>query len=822
MHTSLRVRCGAGLLSLSATLLAQGNQDVRVVDVPGTSTRIEVGATAARISRDGGRSWQQLLPPRHALNFRHGTVADPLAGFAVPAGLEAPADNRLFIVQFHTQLVDEYVAGLARLGAAIHWYAPDEAYVVRVDAARLGELRALPYVRFVGAFHTYFRVEPELLVELRQRELGAQRYVIALIEAGKDGPALEAAVRDIGGKVDIAAGGGLTVQATLTDAQVLQVAARNEVLYLQRWTAPEVDMDVLRNQAGVDYVQSSVALPNGLAGEGIRGHIHEGVYPAHVEHAAQSPYRSTPIGLLATTSDVHGNATAGQIFARGANAQAKGILPYGQCYFTNYSGLGVSRYEMTRQITDPAGTTHAMMQTASWGGARNLVYDAVSADLDNILLNFPIWITQSQSNAGATTDPRMSRPQAWAKNVTSVGGFNHFNTVSSADDCWCNTGSTGPASDGRMGPRFASYYDNIFTTYSATGYGTFGGTSGATPIVNGLGGLAIQMFTQGMFGYAAAPTWQDRWRYNPKFTTVKMLLATTSDQLPLARATRYQQGYGQPNVRTLFDERTRMFVIDELDVLRQGQTKTYIVFAPGNREFRAGMTYCDPPAAAPYSAPHRVNSLDLKVTDPNGLVYWGNNGLLGNVVSTPGGTALDLDTEELVIVANAPRGLYRIDVSAPAIRRDARLETAGVLDADFGLAVRGLAGVRDTTTGPTLDLASSAPGNFTVRVTGAPAGYSTGYVLYSLSTSRPLASGNFLGLELDFLALSMLTFAPTPGSPFAFAATTNPALFPNAQYAFPTSIASAISGLTFDGVAYFLNAGNEVIAATNVDRVTVQ
>ncbi len=828
MSLSLRAISGATLACFGVSLGAQIPQDALVVSLPGTSTRVAVTAATAHVSRDSGRSWQALSAPKYALNFRHGTVHDPLAGFFVPAGLEAPASNRLFLVQFHTQLLDEYVDGLARLGAKIHWYAPEEAFLVRVDAARVPELQALPYVRYVGPFHTFFRLEPELLAEMHVTTLGARRYIIALIDQITDAPGLEAAVRDVSGRVEIPAGGGLLVYATLTDEQVLAIAARDEVLFVQRWTAPEHDMDVLRQHAGVDYVQASNTLPNGLAGEGVRGHIHEGVYPAHVEHAAQLPYRNTPIGVFSTASDTHGNATAGQIFARGASAQAKGILPFGQCYYTNYSGLAISRFSMTQQLTAPTGAYHIMMQTASWGGARRLTYDAVSADIDNIMLNFPIWITQSQSNAGGEADPRMSRPQAWAKNVASIGGFNHFNTASPADDCWCpagpgGAGSTGPASDGRMGPRFSAYYDNIYTTYSATAYGTFGGTSGATPICNGLGGIAIQMHTQGMFGYPAAPTWQDRWQYNPKFTTVKSLLMATTDQLALSSATRYQQGFGFPNVRTLYDERSRLFVIDELDVLRQGQAKTYYVFAPGSREFRAAMTYCDPPAAAPFSSPHRVNSVDLTVTDPDYVVYRGNNAVTTSLTTPTGGVAADLDTEEWVVLSSAPRGIYRIDVSAPALRGDSRLETPGVLDADFGLTVRGCAGLRDTSIGPVLDLQSSAVGDFRVSITGVPAAasYAYGYVLYSLATARPLATGNFLGLELDFLALGVLSYAPVPGSPFGFTSTTNAATFPNATFAFPSSIATVLSGFTFDAVGFFVNGSGSVVAATNVDRQRV-
>src|SRR5690606_24702876 len=95
-------------------------------------------------------------------------------------------------------------------------------------------------------------------------------------------------------------------------------------------------------------------------------------------------------------------------------------------------------------------------------------------------------------------------PEAWAKNVFSIGGVAHGNNSSANDDSWQGgNGSTGPASDGRIKPTLCAYYDQTGAS-DRTGsagyapgnwYANFGGTSGATPIVAGHNVLAIQMFT---------------------------------------------------------------------------------------------------------------------------------------------------------------------------------------------------------------------------------------------------------------------------------------------------------------------------------------
>jgi hypothetical protein len=333
------------------------------------------------------------------------------------------------------------------------------------------------------------------------------------------------------------------------------------------------------------------------------------------------------------------------------------------------------------------------------------------------------------------------------------------------------------------------------------------------------------MFTDGLFGHPAAPSWQNRFPFKPHFSTAKALLINTARLYDPAiigagAASRYRQGWGFPSVQDAYDRRNNLLAIDELDVLTQGQSRTYWVFVkPNTASFKTTMVYSDLAAAAPFTSPHRVNNLDLRVTSPGGVVYHGNNGLVNAMVSTPGGAPNNLDTVENVYLASPTAGVWQLDVSAPLIALDQHVETTAV-DADFALVSSGIGAGRDRT-GPVLDLASSGPGNFTVSLTGNPAAYVDGYVLYSVNTARPLAMGNFLGLEVDALSMASLAQPAALGSPFHFQFTTNGGVFPNATYSFPSGIASALQGMTLDAVAIYLGAGG-VVAASNVDRVTVQ
>jgi hypothetical protein len=274
----------------------------------------------------------------------------------------------------------------------------------------------------------------------------------------------------------------------------------------------------------------------------------------------------------------------------------------------------------------------------------------------------------------------------------------------------------------------------------------------------------------------------------------------------------------------MYDLRERMLVLDELEVLPQGGGRTWYVHVKnGTPQLRATMVYTDLPAAAPFSGPHRVNDLDLKVTSPSGVVYHGNQGMATlpiNLYTQPGGSPNTLDTVENVFVQNPETGLWRVRVSAPLVALDQHLETPQV-DADFALVVSGIGGGRDKS-GPVLDLISSAPGHLEISIAGVPAGYAEGYVFYSLDTGRPLAMGSFLGLESDTISALSLSTAVAVGDPLHFAASSAPGVFPNAPYVWPAWIAHLLSGLQLDAVACWLDAGGTVIAASNVDRVTVQ
>ncbi|MEW2633545.1 hypothetical protein AB0903_18270 [Streptomyces sp. NPDC048389] len=119
----------------------------------------------------------------------------------------------------------------------------------------------------------------------------------------------------------------------------------------------------------------------------------------------------------------------------------------------------------------------------------------------------------------------------------------------------------------------------------------------------------------------------------------------------------------------------------------QGQSETYTLTTDGSERLKATMVYTDPMGLPP-AAQARVNDLTLKLTAPDGTIYWGNNGLAAGNWSAPGGSANTIDTVENVFIQNPDAGTWTIDVIASQVNADGHVETPAP-DVDFALVTTG-------------------------------------------------------------------------------------------------------------------------------------
>jgi hypothetical protein len=679
-----------GAQPADAGLFSEMPTDGKIVKVDGSSVIFsewqEDGQRFVQISKDGGATWSEARAMVDKVSFQESLMTLEQATAAATKKRGADIGNRVFVVQFKTQSLSEWRRLLREAGVEVLTYVPYDSHLVRMDASQVAAVEALPFVSRVGVYEPEFRVAPALLADLGDPDVTTRRFrLMTFVSGAEDKAALADEVAAVGGTITLANPEGYIVEADLTDSQALELLKSNNLQWMDEWSEPEDDMNNGRVVSGADHVFGA----GGFDGTGVRAEVMDGNVDQNHGDFATLVLHGTVSG-----DDSHGTCTYGINFGDGTgSAAATGMVPAAQGYFASYSTL-TNRYTHTSELVDPGMTYKCVYQSNSWGNSRTLSYNTYSAQMDDIIWMYDILIHQSQSNAG----DQMSRPQAWSKNIMSVGGAYHWNDTIPTNDDWNFGASIGPAADGRVKPDLTFFYDSIYTTdadpggYSGGPYTTnFGGTSGATPMVAGTGGLMYQMWSENVWG--TSPTDGTVFEDRPHFTTMKALMINSAEQYDWTTTnpdlTRFRQGWGYPNAQNAYDRAAMMFFIDEESVLQELESDTYTATVPAAQDaLKITMVYSDR-AGVPGSNPHRINDVTLKVTAPDGTtVYWGNFGLDTNLWSVSGGSEDTINTVENVFVQNPAEGTWTIEVIATEVNMDVHAETPED-DQDYALVIYG-------------------------------------------------------------------------------------------------------------------------------------
>lgn len=632
------------------------------------------------ISKDG-KTVVRDTEADYRVQLKYATF-DPLV--AVPpadVNVESSPNNEVFLIQFKTQPLDSYRAELEAQGVVLYDFLTNHSFIARIPAEAMSAVSAMPFVRWVGAYESAYRLDAGTMAQLRAGTLGTQRYNIWCFQRGATMQNLTSvAIHQLGGTVQEITPEGFRMTATLSPIQLKQILMQNEVAFIDPWSPPGQDMDLVRQHGGGTFTDTL-----GFTGQGVRAEVMDG--GLRQTHQAFNPDPAL-IHAGSMPVDSHGTATYGINFGDGdGNAAGRGILPDAQGVMANYNAMsGGNRYTHTAQLL--AAPYFCVYQSNSWGNAQVTTYTSISAEMDDILFINDVTILNSQSNTGS----QLSRPQAWAKNVVSIGAFNHLGNLNEADDRWTSGASIGPAADGRVKPELAYWYDSILTTTSSsdTAYTSgFGGTSAATPMTAGFFGVMFQMWNAGVFNVPvpAATVFDNR----PKAQLAKAIMINTARQKPfppLIDITRNVQGWGVVNVQDLYNLRNSMMVVNETVPLNNLETATFKVRSTGAAPLKVTMSYLEP-AGTVGAAVTRKNNLSLKVTGPTGTIWWGNSGMAANNWTSSGGVENNVDTVENVYIQTPAAGTYTVQVIGTDINTDARPETAGI-NADFALVATGI------------------------------------------------------------------------------------------------------------------------------------
>jgi hypothetical protein len=120
----------------------------------------------------------------------------------------------------------------------------------RMSGAVATNVAALAFVRWVSLYQARDKIEPAALAAT-----GPQRYLVTLVD--RDGANARAVAARIGPPARITSDRFL--EARLEGGQLRAVANLDAVLAVDRWFAPESDMDKARIQSGANFVETAGA-----------------------------------------------------------------------------------------------------------------------------------------------------------------------------------------------------------------------------------------------------------------------------------------------------------------------------------------------------------------------------------------------------------------------------------------------------------------------------------------------------------------------------------------------------------------------------------
>jgi len=669
----------------------------------------EAGERWFAYSRDGGATWSPGRQLRRSLRLKDVAVEAGAPMPTIPAGFTLPAGGRLHLVQFKTTGIPEWRKALGELGATVLNHVPHNAQIVRVDAELLGAVRSLDFVERVEPYHPWYRIERELRDAASEAGGPYERVRVMTFDWGPQGKerVIEAA-KSLGAEMADYWPSGHVLELWAAPEQIRALAAHDDVMWIDRWSEPQQDLDLVRQDVGADWTENTF----GYCGQGVRGEVMDGgIEDTHPDFDGMIFHGNYGV-------DSHGTATYGIVFGNGdrdgdGDAKGTGLMPCSsaQGIFADY-GEFTDRFTHTQELKD--APYFASFQSNSWGSNPGTYYNSYSQEMDDIIWRLDIAITQSQSNNGS----RSSRPQAWAKNIISVGAVYHYETLDTSDDAWNFSGSIGPAPDGRIKPDVSHWFDSIYTTALDAGYTpSFGGTSSATPVTAGVVGLIVQMWADNV--WETDPQGATVFERQPHASTIKALLINNAQQYDFTGdthdLTRVHQGWGRPSAQVAYERATYSLVVDEEHQLQlDGSMIHQVAVEAGEAELKVTMVYPDPPGTTA-SDLHRINDVNLRVTSPSGTIYHGNVGLDIGTESTPGGAPNGVDTVENVFVRNPQAGIWDVRVEAVEINQDAHLDTPED-DVAYALVVTGGTGLYTSGEGTVRFLKSDGACNATYPI----------------------------------------------------------------------------------------------------------
>jgi subtilisin family serine protease len=393
------------------------------------------------------KSLDQLVGDRHAILLENALIdtTGPL-NLSIPKNLQSPGDPGAYIVQARGPIDNAFRAMLARSGAEIVSYIPNDAYLVRAPAGVANGLGGNPQTQAVIPFEPYYKISSSMPVTVGQKALssapmktnraaGPSLLALAVkqspLPAGtcltlglfKNGAAATVAqIEKLGGRIvardNSPFGPVVRVQPP---ADWVALAALPGVQIVEPYHPRVHANDLSRATVGVAADTQVATNYLGLSGSNVLVEVNDsGIDATHPDFgtgANTSLVRVFGDSANLVDSNGHGTHVAGTIAGSGlesptvTNAQGS-IMPGTNWQFRGMAPLAtllaMNWYDSDQELQEAAAQTNALISNNSWNYGDNAYdlaaasYDAAVRDaLPGVTGSQPVLFVFSAGNSGA-------------------------------------------------------------------------------------------------------------------------------------------------------------------------------------------------------------------------------------------------------------------------------------------------------------------------------------------------------------------------------------------------------------------------------------
>ncbi|WP_292465459.1 PGF-pre-PGF domain-containing protein [Methanolobus sp.] len=607
-----------------------------------------------------------------------------------------------YIVQFDGPVLEEWKNELAVTGAALFYYVPNNAFVVRMDPAQKEQVDSLDFVKWTGEYRAPYKHQVNTgkvaTLSMSPSSYDAADLIVLLFDESESRNILE---KIISMDADIVESSPRILRVRITRDRINDLAAIEGICWIEEYAVPVVFNDVAAGIINVNHVHENYRL-NGTGQ--IVAVCDTGLDTGVDDEFIHEDIRGRIRGIFDLVGDGagdqhgHGTHVTGSVLGNGANSggQYKGMAHEALLVF---QAAGTAGGELTGIPADlnllfqQAYNQGARIHTNSWGYTHDSGnYSLNSWQVDTFMWNNPdMLILFAAGNYGedidknGIVDSNSITPPGTSKNCITVGSSENNRSSLSSTTWGSNYGfpinndiranniegmaafsSRGPTDDVRIKPDIVAPGTYIASTksslatalYSMPGYPEYAyssGTSMATPLVAGAAALARQYYTE----IEDLPS--------PSAALIKATLINgahdmtpgqygTGNYQEIVGRPDHSQGWGRVDVEnSLFPEYPKVTAYHDMSeglVTSQAWSADYGYIKDGE-PLRATLVWTDYPGS-PASGKALVNDLDLTVTG-SGNTYYGN------------GASESINNIEAVEIESTSSGSYQFTVTGENI-----------------------------------------------------------------------------------------------------------------------------------------------------------